>query len=101
VSEPNDLDVQHLRSILTSDRWLMDILGVVREVDPPGWVVGAGGSNSTSAANVGAKETSRSDLTQAAYASALPGLPDGMRSVAWLSLELFTGIDRNGQCHCL
>lgn len=42
MSEPNDLDVQHLRRILTSDRWLMDILGVVREVDPPGWVVGAG-----------------------------------------------------------
>jgi hypothetical protein len=42
VRRPDPFDVDCLRRILTDNRWFMDVLRMVRDFDPPNWLVGAG-----------------------------------------------------------
>jgi uncharacterized protein len=42
LRRPEDFGVERLCRILGDNSWFMDVLRVVREVDPPNWVVGAG-----------------------------------------------------------
>jgi hypothetical protein len=42
MPQPDEIDVARLCRILDETRWFMDLLRVVRDVDPPNWVVGSG-----------------------------------------------------------